>query len=74
MKNKLRTAVVDCQQRSRSVEVTYQRLGPWYAPQYDIVSCPAINDKGGACQRSCQNLINRPFIGLERTVLSYHHQ
>lgn len=67
MNTKLRTAAVNCQQRGRSVEITYQKLGPWYAPaQYHVVSCPAMNDTGFCCNRGCESTI-------DRAVVSYHN-
>ena len=57
MDAKLRTKVINCPDRGREVEVTYTVFGRWYAPTYDVVSCPAISDSGVGCGRRCRPLL-----------------
>jgi len=55
MGQKLKTRVIECPRQKRQVEVTYTVAGSWLKRQYDVVSCPAINDWGGGCHRECKS-------------------
>ena len=60
MRPKLRTRVIECPSQKRQVEVTYTVTGSWFKREYDVVSCPAINDWGGGCHRECKLQLEHP--------------
>ncbi len=49
--------LVQCQRQNRQVEVTYAVRGNWLNREYLVVSCPAINDYGGGCDRECKSQV-----------------
>jgi hypothetical protein len=55
MAHELKTVVIECPRQKRQVEVTYTVTGKWLNREYDVVSCPAINDWGGNCHRECKS-------------------
>lgn len=65
MGQKIKTAVIECPVQEREVEVTYQVTGKWFNREYDVLSCPAINDNGGRCYRQCKSLLGRPSSLVE---------
>ena len=65
---KFKQQVIICPDRKREVEVTYTVSGSWFAPEYNIVACPAMYDSGSGCNRQCQSLLALPssykqFVG-----------
>jgi hypothetical protein len=60
MTGKFRKQVIICPSRRREVEVTYTVSGSWYAPDYNVVACPAMYDTGVCCDRRCHSLLARP--------------
>lgn len=56
---KSRTRVIKCPKQKRLVEVTYAMVGSWFSRDYDIQSCPAMNDWGG-CERQCKSVLAQP--------------
>jgi hypothetical protein len=64
MAQKLKTMQLECPRQKRQVEVTYTVTGSWFDREYDVVSCPAINDFGGVCYRECKSYLQRlPGLG-----------
>ena len=59
MGHKIKTVVINCPLRKREVEVTYQVTGHWFNREFDVVSCPAIND-GAGCHLQCKSLLAQP--------------
>lgn len=55
MVSKIRKQIIKCPSRNREVEVTYAVSGSWYAPEYDIVACPAMYESSQSCNRKCQS-------------------
>ena len=65
---KFKQQVIICPDRKREVEVTYTVSGSWFAPEYNIVACPAMYDSVSGCYRQCQSLLDIPssyerFVG-----------
>ena len=48
-----RKKVIHCPLRNRETEITYRIVGSWFRRDYDILSCPAMHDRGG-CDRRCK--------------------
>jgi hypothetical protein len=69
MASKFKKRVIICPQRKREVELTYEVLGNWFAPEYNVLACPAMYDGTGGCDRQCQSLLARPS-SFERFVSS----
>ena len=55
--------LIQCPRQNRQVEVTYAVTGNWFNREYLVLSCPAINDYGGGCDRECKLQVERP-LGL----------
>ena len=64
MKSKIKSRVIKCPVQNRLVEVSYKAIGSWFNREYDIQSCPAMNDWGG-CDRQCQRLFSTPSRAAE---------
>ena len=60
----LKTKLIQCPVQNRMAEVAYKVIGPWYNREYDIVSCPAMNDWGD-CDRQCKNILATPSKSAE---------
>ncbi len=56
---KFKQQVIICPDRKREVEVTYTVSGSWFAPEYNIVACPAMYDSDSGCNKHCQSLLAR---------------
>ena len=59
MTAKFRSQVIVCPERKREVEVTYTVSGSWFAPDFNIVACPAMYDGEVGCERQCRSLLPR---------------
>jgi hypothetical protein len=59
MGSKTRTRVIKCPVQNRLVEVTYKAIGSWFNREYDVVSCPAMNEWGD-CDHQCKNQLVIP--------------
>ena len=69
----IKTMVIECPRQHRKVEVTYAVAGNWFNREYDVLSCPAINDRGGNCYRECKSQLEcSPRLGewYSRRLLS----
>ncbi len=55
----IKTMVIKCPRQKRQVEVTYSVAGNWFNREFDVLSCPAINDWGGNCYRECKSQLAR---------------
>lgn len=60
MASKFKQQVIICPSRKREVEVTYTVAGNWFAPEYNVVACPAMYDYGSACDRRCKAFLRQP--------------
>jgi hypothetical protein len=56
----IKTRVIECPHRKREVEVKYSVIGNFFNRDVDVLSCPAINDGDGGCDRRCKSLLRRP--------------
>lgn len=70
MFRKLKTRLINCQNRNRQVEVTYAKTGGFFSSNYDIVSCPAMYDSGTGCRRECKTQLT---LGSGFEKLQYQH-
>ena len=64
MNSKIRSRTIKCPTQNRLVEVSYNKTGSWFNPEYNVLSCPAMADWGG-CDRQCKPLLAIPARASE---------